>query len=69
MGVEKKDWENAIIQLESMIVNDILSKQLSDISFEDKLNSYKKQIEFCKTKIKEIEEEDPKPEGVDDLLK
>jgi len=51
-----------------MKVNDTLSKMLSDNSFEDKIKSYDKNIEFCKAKIAEIPEEEM-PEEVKEIVK
>ncbi len=70
--IEKKDWEQAILQMEAMIVNDTLTHEISDFQFDDKINSYKKNIEFCKKRISEFPVEDkatdPMPQEVKDLL-
>ena len=70
--IEKKDWESALKQFEAIKVNDMVSKQLNDDSFEEKLQSYDRRIEFCKKKIAEFPEvkEDEKIEKeVKDLFK
>jgi hypothetical protein len=65
--IEKKDYESAVLHLEAMIVNDTINHELANNQFDDKINSYKKQIEFCKKKITEFPE-DPMPEGVKELV-
>lgn len=56
--VEKKDWEGLKKRSEEEL-------KIAEMGIEQ----FKAQIDLCNKKLKEFPEEDPKPEGVDEILK
>ena len=69
--IEKKDWENMILQLEAIIKNDTMTHEVSNFQFEDRINSYNKSIEFCKKKISEFPDDkpsDPMPDALKEIV-
>jgi len=59
---DKKDWEQVLQKTKEDKIN--ITK-----SYELQIPQMEALIEFLEKKIKEFPEDDPKPEGVDELLK
>ena len=56
--IEKKDWEEAKKQYTNLLVNELV-----------KIEGFKFMVEFCEKKLKEFPDDDPMPEGADEILK